>query len=84
MRMCNVHSYEIRATINRLLPFYFALKRSGNMHKNLIGKLIKSNNVNRGEYTYIYGGSELVDIVTKGGKQYSLNTTFDGRLDENA
>ena len=34
------------------------------MHKNLMGKLIKSNNVNRGEYTYIYGGSELVDIVT--------------------
>lgn len=54
------------------------------MHKNLMGKLIKSNNINRREYTYIYGGSELVDIVTKGGKQYSLNTTFDGRLDENA
>ncbi|WP_259706986.1 hypothetical protein [Weissella confusa] len=53
------------------------------MHKNLMGKLIKSNNINRGEYTYIYGGSELVDIVTKGGKQYSRNTAFDGRLDEN-
>ena len=54
------------------------------MHKNLMGKLIKSNNINRGEYTYIYGGSELVDIVTKGGKQYSRNTAFDGRFDENA
>ncbi|WP_259707102.1 hypothetical protein [Weissella confusa] len=47
------------------------------MHKNLMGKLIKSNNINRGEYTYIYGGSELVDIVTKGGKQYTRNDVFD-------
>ncbi|KIU21380.1 MULTISPECIES: hypothetical protein [Weissella] len=54
------------------------------MHKNLMGKLIKSNNVNRGEYTYIYGGKELVDIATNGGKQYSRNTAFDGRFDENA
>ena len=54
------------------------------MHKNLIGKLIMSNNVNRGEYTYIYGGSELVDIATTGGKQYSRNTAFDGDVDENA
>ena len=54
------------------------------MHKNLMGKLIKSNNVNRGEYAYIYGGNELVDIVTTNGKQYSRNTAFDGRLDENA
>ena len=53
------------------------------MHKNLMGKLIKSNNVNRGEYTYVYGGTELAGIVTKGGKQYSRNTAFDGRLDEN-
>ena len=60
--------------------FYFARNRSDDMHKNLMGKLIKSNNVNRGEYTYIYGGSELVDIVTKGGKQYTRNTA----LDENA
>lgn len=50
---------------------------SDDMHKNLMGKLIKSNNVNRGEYTYIYGGSELVDIVTNGGKQYSRNDVFD-------
>ncbi|WP_260257971.1 hypothetical protein [Weissella confusa] len=54
------------------------------MHKNLMGKLIKSNNVNRGEYTYIYSDNELVDIATNGGKQYSRNTAFDGRLDENA
>mgnify|MGYP006964201947 FL=1 len=54
------------------------------MHKNLTGKLIKSNNVNRGEYTYIYSDNELVDIVTNGGKQYSRNTAFDGRFDENA
>lgn len=54
------------------------------MHKNLMGKLIKSNNVNRGEYTYIYGGNELVDIATTGGKRYSRNTAFDGRLDKNA
>lgn len=64
--------------------FILHWKGGGNMHKNLMGKLIKSNNVNRGEYTYIYGGSELVDIVTKGGKQYSRNTAFDGRFDENA
>ncbi|WP_261721979.1 hypothetical protein [Weissella cibaria] len=54
------------------------------MHKDLMGKLIKSNNVNRGEYTYIYGGKELVDIATNGDKQYSRNTAFDGRFDENA
>ena len=54
------------------------------MHKNLMGKLIKSNNVNRGEYAYIYGGNELVDIVATSGKRYSRNTAFDGRLDENA
>ena len=47
------------------------------MHKNLMGKLIKSNNINRGEYTCIYGGSELVDIVTKGGKQYTRNEVSD-------
>ena len=29
------------------------------MNKNLMDKLIKSNNVNRGEYTYIYGGNEV-------------------------
>jgi hypothetical protein len=65
-------------------PFYFALKRSNDMHKNLMGKLIKSNNINRGEYTYIYSDNELVDIATNGGKQYSRNTAFDGRFDENA
>lgn len=54
------------------------------MHKNLMGKLIKSNNINRGEYTYFYADNELAVIVTKDGKQYSCNTTFDGRLDENA
>ena len=64
--------------------FYFALKRSNDMRKNLMGKLIKSNNVNRGEYTYIYSDNELVDIATNGGKQYSRNTAFDGRFDENA
>ena len=63
--------------VNKFATFYFALKRSVDMHKNLMGKLIKSNNVNRGEYTYIYGGSELVDIVTNGGKQYSRNDVFD-------
>lgn len=47
------------------------------MHKNLMGKWIKSNNVNRGEYTYIYSDNELVDIVTNGDKQYSRNTAFD-------
>lgn len=64
--------------------FYFVLKRGVDMHKNLMGKLIKSNNINRGEYTYLYSGKELFDIVTNGGKQYSRNTAFDGRLDENA
>lgn len=54
------------------------------MQMHLMRKMIKSNNINRGEYTYIYGGHELVDIVTNGGKQYSRNTAFDGRLDENA
>ena len=54
------------------------------MNKNLMGKFMKSNNINRGEYTYIYGGDELVDIVTKGDKQHSRNTAFDGLLDENA
>jgi len=29
------------------------------MHKNLMGKLIKSNNINRGEYTYIYDADEV-------------------------
>ncbi len=47
------------------------------MNKNLMFKHIKSNHINRGEYTYIYGGSELVDIVTTGGKQYSRNDVFD-------
>lgn len=54
------------------------------MHKNLMGKHIKSNDINRGEYTYIYGGNGFVDIVTKGDKQHSRNTAFDGLLDENA
>lgn len=54
------------------------------MHKNLMGKHIKSNDINLGEYTYICGGNELVDIVTKGDKQHSRNTAFDGLLDENA
>lgn len=47
------------------------------MHKNLMGKLIKSNTINRGEYTYIYGGDELAEIVTRGGKQYTRNDVFD-------
>ena len=47
------------------------------MQMHLMRKMIKSNNINRGEYTCIYGGSGLVDIVTKGGKQYSRNTAFD-------
>ncbi|MBJ7624269.1 hypothetical protein [Weissella confusa] len=54
------------------------------MNKNLMNKLIKSNNINCGEYTYVYAGNEVVDIVTNGGKQYSRNTAFDGRFDENA
>lgn len=54
------------------------------MNKNLMDKLIKSNNVSRGEYTYIYFANELVDIATNGGKQYSRNTALDGRFDENA
>ena len=29
------------------------------MNKNLIGKLIKSNTINRGEYTYFYADNEL-------------------------
>ena len=47
------------------------------MHKNLMDKLIKSNNISRGEYTYIYSDNELVDIVTNGGKQYTRNDVFD-------
>ena len=54
------------------------------MHKNLMGKLIKSNNINRGEYTYIYSGKDVAGIVTRSGKQYSRNTAFDGDVDENA
>lgn len=59
------------------LAFYFALKRSNGMHKNLMSKMIKSNDINRGQYTYIYGGDELAGIVTKGGKQYTRNDVFD-------
>lgn len=29
------------------------------MHKNLMDKLIKSNNINRATYTYIYGADEV-------------------------
>lgn len=29
------------------------------MHKNLMGKLIKSNNVNRRKYTHVYGADEV-------------------------
>lgn len=29
------------------------------MHKNLMGKLIKSNNINRATYTNIYGADEV-------------------------
>lgn len=47
------------------------------MHKNLMGKLIKSNTINRGEYTYFYADNELAVIVTKDGKQYSRNDMFD-------
>ncbi|MBJ7637600.1 MULTISPECIES: hypothetical protein [Bacillota] len=47
------------------------------MNKNLIGKLIKSNTINRGEYTYFYADNELAVIVTKDGKQYSRNDAFD-------
>ena len=54
------------------------------MKMHLMRKMIKSNNINRVEYTYFYADNELVEIVTKGGKQYSRNDAFDGRLDENA
>lgn len=47
------------------------------MNKNLMNKMIKSNDINRGEYTYVYGGNELANIVTKGGKQYTRNDVFD-------
>ena len=42
-----------------------------------MSKMIKSNDINRGQYTYIYGGYELADIVTRGGKQYTRNVMFD-------
>lgn len=29
------------------------------MHKNLMGKLIKRNNVNRRKYTHVYGANEV-------------------------
>lgn len=32
------------------------------MHKNLMGKLIKSNNVNRRKYTHVYGADEVRTI----------------------
>ena len=55
------------------------------MNKNLMFKHIKSNDINRGEYTYIYGGNEFVDIVvTKDGKQYSRNDAFDGLVEKKA
>ncbi|MBJ7678720.1 hypothetical protein HAU87_10750 [Weissella confusa] len=54
------------------------------MHKNLMGKLIKSNNVNSGEYVYIYADNKVCEIIIKGGKQYSRNISFDGDVDENA
>ncbi|MFL2020498.1 hypothetical protein [Weissella hellenica] len=47
------------------------------MNKNLMSKIIKSNDINRGQYTYIYGGDELSEIVTRGGKQYTRNDVFD-------
>ena len=47
------------------------------MNKKLMSKMIKSNDINRGEYTYIYGGHELADIIVKGGKQYTRNDVFD-------
>ncbi|MBU7556889.1 hypothetical protein AB5N10_01910 [Weissella paramesenteroides] len=47
------------------------------MNKNLMSKMIKSNDINRGEYLYIYGGDELPEIVTRGGKQYTRNDVFD-------
>jgi shikimate kinase len=71
------NNYLIKVAITGLLPFYFALKRSTAMNKNLMSKMIKSNDINRGQYTYIYGGHELADIVTRGGKQYTRNDVFD-------
>lgn len=47
------------------------------MNKNLMDKMIKSNDINRGEYTYVYGGDKLANIVIKGGKQYTRNDMFD-------
>lgn len=47
------------------------------MNKSLMDKMIKSNDINRGKYTYVYGGHELADIVVKGGKQYTRNDVFD-------
>lgn len=54
------------------------------MHKNLMGKLIKSNNVNRGEYVYIYADNKVCEIIINGGNQYSRNISFDGDVNENA
>lgn len=47
------------------------------MNKSLMDKMIKSNDINRGEYTYVYGGDKLANIVIKGGKQYTRNDVFD-------
>lgn len=46
------------------------------MNKSLMDKIIKSNDINRGKYTYVYGGDELAEIVTRGGKQYTRNDVF--------
>lgn len=42
-----------------------------------MSKMIKSNDINRGQYTYIYSGNEVADIVIRGGKQYTRNDAFD-------
>lgn len=55
------------------------------MHKNLMGKMIKSHNVELETRSYIFDRNGVaVDVVTRGGKQHSHNTALDGRLDENA
>lgn len=49
------------------------------MHKNLLDKMMRSNEVNRGHYCYVYGGSgKFIDIVPLGGgKQYTRNEALD-------
>lgn len=45
------------------------------MNKNLMDKMIKSNDINRGKYTYVYGGDELAEIVTRGQLKENLMRT---------